>query len=194
MSNPSDMVQRLLAAADAECNVFAGGEFYVQRHELAPFQSPGDWLAWMLHDAHLHELMAHQAGETLFDRIACRETAALLCKHADALLAYGIQPTSIDWPRSALPEVSEAAWRHARSRLAELCARVEITHQQGELVLGYLGRVLQLWTTNTQPTIMDILPHLLEQAESTDEVLREHLVYLLGEDFALFVEALAEAI
>jgi hypothetical protein len=194
MSDLSENIQRLLEAADAECNIFAGGAFYAQRYGLAPFQSPGDWLAWMLHDAHVYESMAHQAGETLADRMAYRETAALLRKHADALLASGVSPTPITWPSGGLPEVSHHAQRFARSRLAELCARVQLEYQQGELVLAYLGRVLRLWPTSTQPTIMGILPHLLEQAESTDEEMRGRLTYLLGEDYEVFVEVLAEAI
>jgi hypothetical protein len=97
MTQPPEAIAAILHEANEQTNIYAGAAYHLEsRHLPFTLASPGDWLAWLLHDASLQEQMA-QAETNDFDRDAALEDATLMRHYAAALVLQGVVPTPLDW-------------------------------------------------------------------------------------------------
>ncbi len=91
-------VLAILEEAHEQINLYDGGRSHVEFYNLpVSLETPEDWLAWLIHDADLHERMASDQKYPECDQLCFWQDAALMRKYVIALLLEGLKPTEIKW-------------------------------------------------------------------------------------------------
>lgn len=93
-----DRIEDVLTEANEQVNIYDGARSHILQHGLSiQLETAADWLSWMRYDALLHEQMATDENNPLFDQSSFWQTAALLRKFALQLMDLGVRPSQIAW-------------------------------------------------------------------------------------------------